>query len=243
MEVTFICHSTFWVSTPNAYLLMDWYQTPEGLNLQQMAARPNIPIYILCTHSHPDHYNPTVFELFPNREVHYIFHQELEEHVPLTQRTKTSFIATGETYNGNIQVKAYGSTDLGGSFYIQLPREGMPPTTLFFAGDLNHWHWQEEADEFHQRLYHDHWKQELQRIVNDAPQPQILFFPTDLRLGRGFLRGLRDFLQNIKGVEYLFPMHINGVLNNISPLQEVAQQSNTTLVPLCTPGDSVRLQL
>lgn len=52
-----------------------------------------------------------------------------------------TYINKGDVYEDpNIRIEAFGSTDVGISFLIDL--QGI---RLFHAGDLNNWHWSEES--------------------------------------------------------------------------------------------------
>ena len=83
------------------------------------------------------------------------------------------FMKEEEVYSdGNIKVKAFGSTDIGISFMVEA--EGL---TIFHAGDLNYWHWKEEADEAFISQAEADFLNKLERIITDDYNINIMFFP------------------------------------------------------------------
>lgn len=204
-QLYFIHHSSYlWVGT-DAMILWDYYGKGEVASL--LAQYSEKRLYIMATHSHGDHYSPVLFspQFAQHRGgVQYIFHRELEE---VVAREEVVFLETEEEWtDGVVRVKALGSTDCGGSFYVEV--HGLQ---LFHAGDLNNWHWNEEADEEYVELYEAQWQRELRRLTTSIEALDLLMFPTDLRLGRDYLKGLRELLAVVT-VKYLAPMHLNGTL-------------------------------
>lgn len=240
ISIAFVQHSTFLLGCTYAYLLFDWYDTPSGVDLDSLLPQRELPIYIFCTHSHSDHYNPHVFELFPGREVYYLFHEELTDAVPSKYLSRVIFLKTGQEYCSAFRVRAYGSTDEGGSFYIEIPQAQGEMFRIFYAGDLNYWHWNEEADDYHISLYTRDWQRELKRISADNPVVDLLFFPTDLRLGKDFLLGLEQFLDQVP-VTNVVPMHLNGYLPDSAELEKTCSRHGARLLALFAQGDVLSL--
>lgn len=211
----FIHHSTYLFRTESCWMLFDYYTQSEKI-LEHLADAPTLPLYVFCSHSHGDHYSSDVFTVLDGHigSVHYIFHDEVRAKVSTQYVGEVHFLQTGDEYSTSLfSVKAYGSTDSGGSFFITL-EDGF---TLFYAGDLNFWHWNQEADEAYINLYRQQWETELSRITADRPSVDLLMFPTDLRLGPDYLMGLRQFIQAVPTI-MLAPMHLNGTLSDVSEL-------------------------
>lgn len=229
-RVIFITHSTYLIDTGRHYLLFDYFRDIEGGDtLSSFMERPDSPLYVFCTHSHGDHYAPAVFGLDTGRRpVHYVFHSEVRVTVPERCRDRVVFLDTGERCSiDDVEVRAYGSTDAGGSFYVKVGDD--KPFSLFHAGDLNNWHWNEEANDHYIRLYEAAYESELERFRHAPIALDLLMFPTDLRLGRDYLKGLRQFLA-IVSAEYLAPMHLNGVLEDRGELTELCATHEMTLL-------------
>lgn len=213
-------------------MLYDFYgETEESRKgvLDLIGKHPDYLLYIFCSHSHGDHYSPIVFELFNEHKggVTFIFHEEVRPSVPTERIRDVFFLGSGNAGTfGPLSVKAYGSTDIGGSFYVEEWEYYM-----FHAGDLNNWHWNEEAETHFVRQYEAQWKTELDAIVMDKPRPDLLMFPTDLRLGKDWLKGLKEFLEVIP-VRVLAPMHLNGELRaeHKAELQAVCDEHSVELL-------------
>lgn len=218
----FIHHSCYLWEGEEMFLLFDYAGAGDPHSL--IAHAPNKPLYLLNTHSHHDHYTPQIFKEFTEHPAggHYLFHQELKSVV--CEKEEITFLATGASYTThNLYVKAYGSTDIGGSFYCEA--EGQ---RIFHSGDLNNWHWNEEADQYHIDLYEAAWHRVLKRLTSDIQELDLLMFPTDLRLGKDYLKGLEELLAQVR-VKYLAPMHINGKLQS-SALQALAKAHHIELL-------------
>lgn len=221
-SLIFIHHSSYlWVGD-ESMILWDYYGVGSVLPLIQ--EHPHKRLYIMVTHSHHDHFSDIV--LTKEYQGHlggvtYIFHEELRDSV---EEEGVHFVRTGgEWSDDRIKVKAYGSTDLGGSFYIEA--EGLK---LFHAGDLNNWHWNEEALEEYIQVYEEAWSRELSRLTHDIQALDLLMFATDLRLGHDYLKGLREVLSQVE-IRWLAPMHLNGTLDP-AELQALATEHDFTLL-------------
>lgn len=231
--LNFIHHSCYLVALPKALLLFDYFEEQgeeeqaTGQHLLSLLQRgEQRPLYIFCSHSHADHYAPIVHSLFRQYAggVRYIFHEEVRASVPEQYRPEVLFLSTGTFAElEGLKIKAYGSTDIGGSFYIDV--EGY---RLFHAGDLNNWHWNEEASPEYIAQYEADWRRELARLVADRVELDLLMFPTDLRLGKDYLKGLRELLQVIP-VGLLAPMHLNGVMHSWAELEELCKVYHVSL--------------
>lgn len=239
-QIYFIYHSCYLLVSNKSLMLFDYFEADGTEGVKQRAyvqalleKHARLPLYIFCSHSHADHYSPLVHMLFAEHRggAHYIFHEEVRSSVPEAYRPAVHFLATGESMQiGLLQIKAYGSTDLGGSFYVE--EEGC---RIFHAGDLNNWHWNEEADPEYIAQYEEQWHQELARLTADHLELDLLMFPTDLRLGRDYLKGLRELLGQIP-VGTLAPMHLNGIMHSWAELLALCQEYHVTLYDIEARG-------
>lgn len=224
-QLYFIHHSSYLFVGSECLLLFDYYGKGDILPL--LDKLPKYPLYLFCSHSHADHYHPMVHTYFVKHpeQVHFIFHQELRERVPHEYHDEVIFVQTGEEIVvDGLKVLALGSTDEGGSFFIH--EHGYQ---LFHAGDLNYWHWNEEASPYYIQLYEEAWQRELALAQKHIASLDLLMFPTDLRLGKDFLKGLEQFLSKIP-VKKLAPMHLNGVLSDFSVIEHVCSKHQTRLL-------------
>ena len=145
MEITYLDNSSFHIALENTTFVFDYFHAlsdqksalDDGLVGQEDISRPGTT-YVFATHNHYDHYNKSILTWQKhNPRIRYIFDNGVESKSDSIIRLKE-----GDDYSdGEIEVKAFGSTDIGISFLVKAKE-----MTLFHAGDLNFWHWEEEAD-------------------------------------------------------------------------------------------------
>jgi L-ascorbate metabolism protein UlaG (beta-lactamase superfamily) len=99
-------------------------------------------------------------------------------------------------------VKTYGSTDIGVSFLVTAC--GL---TIFHAGDLNDWYWEEESTP--EELLQD--EENYLKIIRKLAGHKIdvAFIPEDPRLKHNAGRGVAHF-KKIVAPEKIIPMHFPG---------------------------------
>ena len=74
MEITYIGHSGFLVETGACYFIFDYYKG----EIPVLDAEKDI--YVFCSHSHHDHFNPEIFQLLKDYpKVRYVFADEMRE--------------------------------------------------------------------------------------------------------------------------------------------------------------------
>mgnify|MGYP002230799531 CR=1 FL=1 len=88
-----------------------------------------------------------------------------------------------------------GRTDVGISFLVEA--EGKK---IFHAGDLNNWHWMDESSEAEWKGYERDYLFELDCICSYTRNMDVVMFPVDPRLGTEYMRGARQFVEQIKNV-------------------------------------------
>lgn len=80
-----------------------------------------------------------------------------------------TYINKGDVYEDpNIRIEAFGSTDVGISFLIDL--QGV---RLFHAGDLNNWHWSEESTPQEIRKAEGDFLAEVKCLQQTAPSVDV----------------------------------------------------------------------
>ena len=136
VDVTYYVHSGFSCAIDGNFFIFDYWrgQDPEeleghDLTVEKLKNYKNV--YVFITHSHPDHFDPIVYEWYKELPVNYIVSYEM----PIGSRGKR--MNPGDTYkiSEKIQVKAFDSTDLGVSYLLSYE-----DINIFHAGDLNFWH-------------------------------------------------------------------------------------------------------
>jgi L-ascorbate metabolism protein UlaG (beta-lactamase superfamily) len=170
-------------------------------------------VYVFSSHAHGDHFNPEIFSWRTvNANITYI----LSGDIPRSRVPKTDgviFLREGEKYDdGLVSVTAYGSTDCGVSFLVSFGGK-----TIFHAGDLNNWHWNEEVAPEEADGYSKHYLEKLEDIYRDNKSIDIVMFPADPRLGGDYLLGASQFTEKIKTGVFA-PMHFGDNYEKVSGL-------------------------
>ena len=174
MKLDYIYHSGFAIEADGVTVIIDYYKDSseevysKGIVHDSLLERPGV-LYVLCTHFHPDHFNREVLTWKSLRpDIRYIFSKDvLDQHRASAE--DAIYIDKGDFYEDeNIRVKAFGSTDVGSSFLIDLQGK-----RLFHAGDLKD-------------------------LQDTAPTVDLAMFPVDSRIGKDYMRGAEQFVERIK---------------------------------------------
>ncbi len=238
-KITYLDHSGFAVVTDSAVLVFDYSKDPSDKLKHILRDNPELPVAFFVSHRHHDHFNKAIFDMAQNHRRVFVLSNDIDAEKILTTVPVAWRNAGGEISDllGNIDVKAYGSTDAGVCYLVTMP-DGK---TVFHAGDLNYWHWQDESSEKEVRKAYEDYVRILRHIMEEVKSIDIVFFPVDPRQGTDFETGARLFMENIN-VRYFFPMHFNG--DTKSPcLFENYVTDNTTPVCLNQPGESKELDI
>jgi L-ascorbate metabolism protein UlaG (beta-lactamase superfamily) len=209
MKLYYIYHSGFAIEADDTTIIIDYYKDSsehiynKGVVHDHLLERSG-NLYVLATHFHPDHFNPEILSWREKRpDIHYIFSRDILKH----RRAKADdacYIKKGERYEDtNLCIEAFGSTDVGSSFLIDL--QGV---RIFHAGDLNNWHWSEESTPEEIRKAEGDYLAELRDLKVRAPQLDLVMFPVDSRMGRDYMRGAEQLVGQIK-VNTFVPMHFS----------------------------------
>lgn len=188
MKVTLITHSSVLIECEHHLLLFDFYGHSLDVNTSK-------PLYIFSSHAHGDHYSSSIFAI-PHPNKHYILSDDIPDH------KDALMVAPHHTYLiDDIHIQTLSSTDQGVAFLLQL--EGK---TIYFAGDLNWWHWNGEPDRdnLHQRQMY---LQEIDTLKEKFID--LACIVVDDRQEEHYLLGLQAFM-NIAQAHYILPIHYFG---------------------------------
>ena len=195
MKVTYLYHSGYLVETQQYFLLFDC------IDLSQVQWNPRKPWFVFVSHHHQDHFLPEVLGLDATIVVGY--------DVPVKTPSESIFsMKPHDVLKWDLlEVKALGSTDEGISFLIQVDQR-----VLFYAGDLNNWHWKLESTPQEIATMN----QQYLEIINDLQGQSIdvLFYPLDPRLQVEIDLGLIQLLEIVE-VNRIFPLHFSSDLAGI----------------------------
>ncbi len=237
-KVTYLDHSGFAITLDDAILVFDYYRDPAHALHKILSHNPDKPVTFFATHRHPDHYNPGIFEIAQDHRRTYILSNDIPaQKIPTTLNVQG--MSPGdviENVPGCARVKAYGSTDVGLSFFVTTTSG----ETIFHAGDLNLWHWKDEFTDRQQLRASQKFDEVLNRIRSEVPAVDIAMFPVDPRQGTDFAEGAHRFLRAIR-VRHFFPMHFWGEYEEACDFPAYADSQTTDYHCLHVPGSSVEL--
>lgn len=232
-SVTYIWHDCFLLQVPGvASFLFDFFVDPDSVADQRpkrgggeprflSQCSPDLPLYVIVSHHHKDHYTPEIFRWQKQHpDIRYVLSKDTarfcrhylrpESSVkgPKPDPATVSVLSPGESVtSGPVRIEAFDSTDIGNSYAVTLTLPGFDaPLRFFHAGDLNAWLWKacstmEEIDES-LRSY----SAILESIAKAYGHFDVAMFPVDPRIGPDFETGAKMFLEKNK-VDVFFPMH------------------------------------
>ena len=132
----------------------------------------------------------------------------------------------------NIRIEAFGSTDVGISFLIDL--QGV---RLFHAGDLNNWHWSEESTPQEIRKAEGDFLAEVKCLQQTAPSVDVAMFPVDNRIGKDYMRGAEQFVERIKTTIFV-PMHFSEEYKGGNAFREFTESKGCRFLSITHRGES-----
>ena len=199
MLITYLYNSGFTVETDEALLIFDCVSFGNGrgeLSAERISGDKKV--YFFVSHKHSDHFSREIFK-FAAPNVRYI----LAAGTPGVESIGgVTFLKKGESFSdGILSVSAYGSTDLGVSFAADIGGR-----SIFFAGDLNCWHWTGWAAPDEEREARIAFTQELDFIASERESFDVAFFPVDPRMHGPYDDGAREFIARFKPTLFV-PMH------------------------------------
>lgn len=205
IKVTYINHSGFLVECEDCYLLFDYYKgvIPD--------LDDNKKLLVFVSHSHYDHFNPEIFELYKKHTNTSYF---IASDIKLDDKNKSKFGITEEitkcitvarpneeyvvSGEENMMISTLKSTDSGVAFLINYKGK-----TFYHAGDLNLWLWKGEDKQYNNNMKAIFMK-EICKL--DNMHINVAFAPLDPRQEEFYGLGMDELLDHAK-VDYVFPMH------------------------------------
>lgn len=192
MRIVFLGQSGFFIETENTTFLFDYYkgEIPE--------IRRDKKLMIFVSHGHYDHYKKQIFDLAGAAErVYYVLSNDIppEEH----GNAAVTYIGSNRHIEiEGVRIDTLLSTDEGVAFLVRDSEK-----TLFHAGDLNAWCWEEEGADYVRYMRRAY---ERQILKIEGMEIDAAFIPVDPRLEKQTLTGLDFFMRHTK-TKTVFPMH------------------------------------
>lgn len=236
MELIYLHHSGFALLDNNLTVVIDYFEDSisetEGILHEKLLNREG-KMYVLASHFHADHFNKQIFDWKKTKDnITYILSYDIFKRRK-TDKDIAIWLKKGDTFEDeNIKIKAFGSTDVGISFAIEIGGK-----SIFHAGDLNNWHWMSESSEKEWKKDENRFLGELQSIKNEYKEFCLTLFPIDPRLGNEYMRGGIQFVEAIK-THVFIPMHFWGDFVAANKFQEYARIHGIT-----SPDINVRGQI
>ena len=191
MVVTYIEHSGFSVELPECTLLFDYY-------LGKLPEFPKEhPLIVFASHVHGDHFQKKIFQLREQyQEVYFVLSDDIPKKYDASDVIWIS--PDAKVSVAGCEITCLNSTDEGVAFLVECGEK-----TIYHAGDLNWWHWEEEG-----AAYNDEMKQNYQREVDKLEGRKIdaAFVPVDPRLDDAYFWGI-DYFMRKTDTKVVFPMH------------------------------------
>ncbi len=212
-KVFYIAHSGFAIETDQSVLLFDYV---EGVLPKLSKSKP---WYVFVSHAHGDHYSQKIFTLKKKEEqIMFLLSSDIaEDRVEDEWKNHCIFIKPWEKIMvDGMWIETLKSTDEGVAFLVTLPDS----KTIYHAGDLNDWFWEEEKPEWNRKM-EETYDLILEKIK--GRHVQIAFVPVDPRLGKHAYDGAEHFLAKVE-TDRLVPMHCWEDYSVIEGLERKVQQ-------------------
>lgn len=191
VELTHIFHSGFIFESDDIQMVFDYYKGDIDLNDKKTI--------VFVTHGHGDHYNRDIFKWQEDiSDIKYLLSSDIED-APSWDNIYT-MSPYEELDLEEVNISSFGSTDLGLSLAINYRDKN-----IFFAGDLNWWHWENDTVE-EQKDEEMQFKSEIEKIKKENTKFDIAFVPVDPRLKEVFSWAGECFIKEFS-VNYFLPMH------------------------------------
>ena len=221
--VTYISNSGFILETEEILFVFD-YQGDQPQLVNSSLWEKGKKLVFLASHSHGDHFSRKILD----------FSGKLDTALLLSGDIHAGDLAQyinerEETDIFGVKVEAYGSTDLGVSFLLDINGK-----RIFHAGDLNCWHWSDESTPQESQQAKDF----FDRIIATIKPPiDIAFFPVDPRIGSGYDLGADIFIKKFRP-KLFFPMHFRDAVYAATDFKSKHEGNpNTQIIPLTNAGE------
>ena len=217
LKLTYIFHSGFVVETEQCVLVFDYWMDPANVIAEYRKIHKHV--YVFSSHFHEDHFTKDIFRWRvenTSARYTYILSKDILKHRRAGKEDADVWLAKGGTWaDSNIKVVATGSNDSGVSWVVEVGDR-----RIFHAGDLCNWYarflegetpdkevYSEEFDEYINPVAEEkRFLGELKDVGKVAKDFDLVMFPVDGRIGNGYTRGARQFIERFK-VGLLVPMH------------------------------------
>lgn len=231
MKLTYIFHSGFAIELENLTIIIDYYKDSDNNVVKSRLLKNKGSLYVLCTHSHTDHFNKDILKWkHSHPDIKYIFSKDILDD-GFAKQDDAVYLDRLDVYeDAMLRIKAFGSTDKGISFFIEINRH-----KIFHAGDLNNWHWNEESTPNEIAEATNFYLSELGLLSHNVPHMNLAMFPIDSRLGKDYMIGAEQFVDTIK-VDVFVPMHFDKNYEKANAFEQYANRRNIKFLKIEKQG-------
>ena len=236
MNLIYVYHSCYVIEADGFALIFDYYKdsglSPREGYVHDRLLRREGRLYVLASHFNPDHFNRDVLKWRQQKEdITYILSSDILEERK-AQAGDAVFLGKGNSWeDGNIQVRAFGSTDVGVSFLLRVGEK-----VIFHAGDLNNWHWKDESTPEEAAGAEQAFLAELENLATTPGRVDWAMFPVDPRLGTDYMQGAAQFVARIR-TDLFAPMHFGEAYAEAAAFGNIAAKHGCKLLPLSRKGE------
>ena len=229
MYIQHLSHSGFILEDDNNFLVFDPI-IPFDVNDKFKS------LYIFISHSHKDHFEPSVLKKYFNLpNVYFILSKDTS---PKIAKNKIDNIYILDNYKNirinHIDVSTYGSTDKGNSYLISFKGKN-----YFHSGDLNWWHWKRmNSEELH--IEESIYKKEIDLLKGKTID--FAFIPVDPRLEEFTYLSINYFIETLEP-KYAIPMHVFGQYRFYKDLHAHVNLKNTVLINIDGENNTIYSKL
>ena len=252
-KITFIRHDCFAAETPQAVFIFDYWVDTDGRPKEFPSFLDDIPddrpLYVLVSHGHKDHYNPSVFawaSRFANiryvvsndvwRRIRHIVSPTAVYSGPKVDAGLVTVLRPGERFSDiDVEIIAFPSTDTGNSYMAV-----SGGVRIFHAGDLNAWQKSEAPTEEETRASRREYMEIVDEIAGIYPNIDLAMFPVDSRLGTEYYEGARIFVRKFD-VGIFVPMHFELVVDDEDKMKRNMDAGRFELYSNPTRGEYIHL--
>ena len=250
MILTYIFHSGFVIETEQVMLVFDYWMDPAGV--MQHALASDKPMYVLSSHFHEDHFNRDIFGWRRQKnDITYILSKDILRHRRAVKDEADVWLAKGGSWHDqNLSIRTTGSNDSGVSWIVETGGR-----RIFHAGDLNNWYARFLTDDYQggtiisqefgevnpgqdEKLYLG----ELKDIRKMADSFDLVMFPIDGRIGNGYTRGGRQFIERFR-VGTFVPMHfVASGFESAWRMKDFCDERHIAFWPIGSEGETMEVE-
>lgn len=223
MNIYYIYHSCFVIEDSEYILIFDYYKTPRKkealINIEDFVTKMDKKIIVFSSHVHADHFNPEILKWQEkNPQISYVLSSDIKLKTILK---RCHMVSEGDEIKiEGLDIKMYGSTDSGVSFWIKMRNK-----IVFHAGDLNWWYWADDTKE-EEEFMKNSFQKIIQEIKKNNEKINVAFFPVDPRLGNNAFLGGKYFVEELQP-ENIIPMHFGKSYNVIKEFCNDLKETGT----------------